>query len=254
MLQPVIRRLSAFVRRAVPYRRASSGLVIEQRVISSWEEAGGWDAPETVERYRQAAAAFSVAQAMRNPVVRATLECLGAMGDQHSVLDVGCAFGNYRPLLSSFAPTRMWSYSGADVSPGIIALCRELHPGLDFHVIRDGVRVPVRDKSFDVVLASGVLHYVREWRDALREYRRIARAHVLMTRLPVAERGAPVEQLVRRTGSAPERHVFWVFQRAELERTIDGLGFRRLRKGTVPERFEIEGIGSVTGSFYLVSV
>jgi ubiquinone/menaquinone biosynthesis C-methylase UbiE len=55
--------------------------------------------------------------------------------------------------------------SGFDLNPGMVALARE----------RLGERLPYDDHSFNVVVCSLALHYLKDWVAPLKELRRVLR-------------------------------------------------------------------------------
>ena len=60
-----------------------------------------------------------------------------------------------------------------DASPVMIRLARERVPTASFTVGDLGERLPYDDGSFDVAVASLVMHYLRDWVPTLREVRRV---------------------------------------------------------------------------------
>ena len=99
-----------------------------------------------------------------------------------SILDVGCSSGYYYDFFKwAGLSTR---YVGCDVSPHFVALARKSHRGIDFKTATM-TRLPHRDDSFDVVLASGVLHIELDYKKALGELIRVSNKYVLLHRLPV---------------------------------------------------------------------
>lgn len=90
-----------------------------------------------------------------------------------SIVDLGCATGNYCLHLASLG----YSMKGVDVNPEYVRLARER--GVDAHWMQD--RIPLDDASCDTVLLSEVLEHVEDPGPLLSEARRIARTNVLVT-------------------------------------------------------------------------
>jgi SAM-dependent methyltransferase len=102
------------------------------------------------------------------------------------VLDAGCGAGR----------TAVWLVDqgaevvGVDLSPELLQIARERVPGASFAVADLARRLPFEDGSFDVVVASLVMHYLRDWVPTLRELRRVLRADgvvVLSTHHPAMD-------------------------------------------------------------------
>jgi ubiquinone/menaquinone biosynthesis C-methylase UbiE len=90
-----------------------------------------------------------------------------------SIVDLGCATGNYCLHLSTLG----YTMKGADVNAEYIRIARER--GVDAHLIEG--RIPFDDASCDSVLLSEVLEHVENPGPLLTEARRIARKNVLIT-------------------------------------------------------------------------
>ncbi len=101
---------------------------------------------------------------------------------QPRVLDVGCSSGYYYDFFK-WAGLR-FQYSGCDVSPHFISLAKKKYGRVDFKTAPI-TRLPYRDNSFDIILASGVLHYELDYQQALRELTRVSSKYILLHRLPV---------------------------------------------------------------------
>jgi SAM-dependent methyltransferase len=89
------------------------------------------------------------------------------------VLDAGCASG----ILAEMLVEREAAVVGIDVNPRLIERARERLKGRAELVIAD-ISAPLpflESGSFDIVVASLVLHYLADWRPTLREFARILR-------------------------------------------------------------------------------
>jgi ubiquinone/menaquinone biosynthesis C-methylase UbiE len=92
--------------------------------------------------------------------------------DGHRVLDAGCGSGP----LSAALRDRGAAVTGFDSSPAMVELARQrLGADADLHVADLSQPLPFEDDTFDDVVASLVLHYVRDWEAPLAELRRVLR-------------------------------------------------------------------------------
>src|SRR4051794_2762432 len=88
------------------------------------------------------------------------------------ILDAGCGSGP----LSAALRDRGAVVTGIDVSAGMLALARRrLGDDVALHVADLNGRLPFADGAFDDVVASLVLHYLKDWGPALAELRRVLR-------------------------------------------------------------------------------
>jgi SAM-dependent methyltransferase len=86
------------------------------------------------------------------------------------VLDAGCGPGTHAAALIDGGAT----VTGLDSSAAMLAVARErLGPDVPLHRADLADPLPLPDAAFDLVLASLVLHYLRDWVPTLREFRRV---------------------------------------------------------------------------------
>lgn len=99
----------------------------------------------------------------------AMLRLVGAV-DQHRVLDVGCGSGALFAALRAKGAV----VTGVDASRAMIELARQrLGEGADLVESDVSRPLPFADRTFDDVVASLVLHYLRDWTAPLAEMRRV---------------------------------------------------------------------------------
>lgn len=158
------------------------------------------------------------------------------------VLDAGCGTGWLAAGLRRACPDL--SVVGADVSAGMLGACRDA--GGWPLVQADAGRLPFGDRTFDVVVARGVLHHLPDVPGALAEWRRVARGAVVLVSepTPAVERhgGVLVRALLPLLPDLDETADYWelaamaanlhVFTRAELEELARKAGYREVRIGT----------------------
>ncbi|MHB8836063.1 MAG: glycosyltransferase [Candidatus Methylomirabilia bacterium] len=83
-----------------------------------------------------------------------------------SVLEIGCGQGD---LLATLAPSRG---VGVDLSPRMLDLARERHPGLEF-VLADAELLP-EIGTFDYIILSDLVGYLDDFQSAFEQLRRVA--------------------------------------------------------------------------------
>jgi SAM-dependent methyltransferase len=99
----------------------------------------------------------------------AALGLIGAVAGLR-VLDAGCGGGAHAAALIA----RGAKVTGIDKSQALLAIARE-RLGPEVSLIRADLETPLgfADGSFDIVLASLVMHYLRDWQPVLTEFNRI---------------------------------------------------------------------------------
>ena len=99
----------------------------------------------------------------------ATLALAGDVAGRR-ILDAGCGSG---PLFAALRD-RGAIVVGIDTSTGMLELARQrLGDGADLQVADLGSPLPFTDGAFDDVIASLVLHYLKDWTAPLAELRRV---------------------------------------------------------------------------------
>ena len=92
--------------------------------------------------------------------------------DGHRILDAGCGAGP----LSAALRERGAVVTGIDASAGMLVLARRrLGADTDLRVVDLNDPLPFADGAFDDVVASLVLHYLKDWGPTLAEMRRVLR-------------------------------------------------------------------------------
>ncbi|MAE75371.1 MAG: hypothetical protein CMJ85_00690 [Planctomycetes bacterium] len=120
-------------------------------------------------------------------VDRAVKEALGLLPDvlrapnSPVLLDLPCGAGRFAPLLVKHANT----YVGADHSPHMLAICREVVGDRIAHFQQADARdMPFDDGAFDIACCLRLIHHFRnadEQRQILREFRRVVRGPLVLT-------------------------------------------------------------------------
>jgi len=90
-----------------------------------------------------------------------------------SILDLGCATGNYAKRLMELG----YDVQGADINPEYVRIAAER--GVRAHLA--GATLPFADASFDTVVMFEVLEHLTDPDSVLREARRVARKNLVVT-------------------------------------------------------------------------
>jgi len=113
----------------------------------------------------------------------ASLELLGNINNK-KVLDYGCGSGIYIKILKN----RGANVKGFDISEEMLKIARKNNPDIEFRQ-GSGYNIPFKEK-FDIVLASLVVHYMKDWDKMFREINRVLKKEgilVFSTGNPVYE-------------------------------------------------------------------
>jgi putative methyltransferase (TIGR04325 family) len=149
------------------------------------------------------------------------------------MLDFGSGAGHYALLARALAPDVAVEYHGVDVAP-LVALGRELLPDATFHV-DDGWT----GLSFDLVLASGSLNQVRDWRGALARLATATRGWLLVSRQPTTAARSFV--FVQRPARYATAYPGWCLAPDELLEEASAHGLALARELLIAEAPEIAG-------------
>jgi ubiquinone/menaquinone biosynthesis C-methylase UbiE len=99
----------------------------------------------------------------------------------HSILEVGCGTGRTLEWFSrNTADADKISLSGIDPSQGLLAVAREKLPAAHFH-IGTGETLPFEDGSYDLVVATGILHHVDDPKKVIGEMFRVSKRGIIIS-------------------------------------------------------------------------
>ena len=149
------------------------------------ELAHSWQDEQVPELQRRVADVqlANLARGTVDPVFAALAAALKVIDeDEFSLLDAACATGYYSEIIGRLDPRRI-DYSGSDYSDAMIESARAHYPGLRFSV-QDLTALTEADRSFDVVLLSGVLEHIPDYPRAIAEAARVARRYLIVHRCP----------------------------------------------------------------------
>lgn len=100
----------------------------------------------------------------------AMLNCLPNYLNNMQVLDAGCAAGWYTNELIG----RGAKVVATDLSPQMVeAAKRRVGSKAEVRCLDLSMDLPFTDNSFDIILSSLALHYIKDWRNTFAEFRRI---------------------------------------------------------------------------------
>ncbi len=156
---------------------------------------------------------------------------------QVSMLDWGGGIGQYGVYARAVLPEVELEYHCRDL-PLLTAAGRQVLPLAHFHDSEDDAL----SRTYDLVLASGSLHYSSDWRGILARLARAADRYLYVTRQPTVDR-APSFVVVQR----PYRHGYeteyagWVLNRHEFLEEARSVGLELVREFLIAERLIVPG-------------
>ena len=104
--------------------------------------------------------------------------------NKKKILDFGCGTGIYAKLLTKKGA----KVKGFDISNEMLDIAKKENPKLDLR-LGSGYKIPFKEK-FDIVLASLVVHYLKDWDKMFKEVRKVLKKggfFIFSTGNPVAE-------------------------------------------------------------------
>lgn len=213
---------------------------ISYEPIPTWPESSvdsTWAAPSVTERFKGYAAATDINVATRSldailqsPIYRDNIEALSKIVlSNATMLDFGCANGMYHSILSAHPATLNWKYVGADINAELVRFCRAKYPETRFESIDEDKALPFKDNEFDIVFASGVIHYINDYVKVVSELHRTTNDYLVITRLPLwkyNKQQIVLQHVYHEWGE--EHHPIYVFNRNEIEDFFNRMGFTML--------------------------
>jgi len=158
---------------------------------------------------------------------------LAALGTKRlRMLDWGCGVGQYRTLANALFPSIELEYHCLELAH-LARQGRMLHADATFHADEG----PAFARTYDLVMASGSLQYVPDWRAELRKIAAVCERYLYVTRLPMIERAPSfvVLQTPRRVGYETA-YPGWLLNRGEFLGEAGSHDLRLVREFLIWER------------------
>ncbi len=234
-----------------------------EHVPDGWDRppgADGWDATAIAETYRAKWPVFATLVRAPRPLgvshesglemvddlaahnaalTFAYVAARAARGGQLTMLDWGGGPGHYALLARSVLPDVEVTYTSKDVA-ALTALGVTWLPGDRF--VTDDADL---DVSYDLVVASGALHYAPDWREEVARLSARSGRMLYLTRLPIADgvSAFPYVQRVPAEYGYGDRTEFvgWCFGREELLAAVGEAGLVLQRELIVGEDWPMRG-------------
>jgi putative methyltransferase (TIGR04325 family) len=156
--------------------------------------------------------------------------------DSLSILDWGGGAGHYGVLARTLLDGVALDYHCKDV-PLLCAAGRELQPEVTFHEDE----ASCFSRRYDLVMASGSIHYSRDWRAAMQSLAAAADGWLYLTRIPLVKTAPSflVRQRPYRNGYYTD-YCGWFINRNELLAHADAIGLSLTREFLVSEAPVVE--------------
>ncbi len=157
--------------------------------------------------------------------------------DRLSFLDWGGGLGQYAALARSLVPSLDLEYHCQDLTL-LAGAGRTVLPNDSFYDSDE----EAFSRTYDLVMASSSLQYVRDWRDKLGRLAAATAGYLFVTRQPFVVRSPSFVVLQR-----PHRHGYkteypgWFLNRGAFLETADGFGLRLRREFLISERPFVPG-------------
>jgi len=164
---------------------------------------------------------------------------IGSTSDRLSILDWGSGLGHYAVVSRALLPDVTLDYHARDL-PLLCDAGRATIPGATFH--DTDASALGEPRRYDLIVASGSLHYHQEWRQILGGFATASRRFVYVTRLPIVHHAPSFVVIQRpRAGGYDTEYLGWFFNRAEFLRGAHEAGLRLVREFLVDERPHTHG-------------
>lgn len=135
-------------------------------------------ADRSTEYYNATAASYEDLHGFEQEHLIALKKGLDYFSEASSVLDVGCGTGRGLAELNNFDPSL--DLHGIDPAEALLELARRKVPSATLH-IGTGDNLPFSEASFDVVVATGIMHHVENPSKIIAEMFRVARLGIIVS-------------------------------------------------------------------------
>jgi putative methyltransferase (TIGR04325 family) len=159
------------------------------------------------------------------------------MRRQLSMLDWGGGLGHYYVYAKSLIPGLELDYHCREL-PILVAAGRTVLPEVQFHD-DDGVAL---SRTFNLVVASGSIHYSNDWSAVVMKLAAVAEDHLYVTRVPIVDRAPSFVVLQRPYAYGYDtEYPGWFLNRGDLLAVIEAAGLVVDREFLVDERPPVVG-------------
>jgi putative methyltransferase (TIGR04325 family) len=138
-----------------------------------------------------------------------------------SILDYGGGLGHYYQIGKILLPDLELKYFCKEL-PQTARLGKDLNP--EIHWFTDDSCL---DRTYDLVMVSGSLQYIRYWQQFLQKASAATGSYLFLTRVPVVNNAGSFVAVQRAYGT---RMLHWQFNRAELLQAISSTGLTMVRE------------------------
>jgi putative methyltransferase (TIGR04325 family) len=155
-----------------------------------------------------------------------------------SLLDWGGGLGHYAVLGRSLLPPGVRLEYFCKEVPLLCAAGRRLLPEATFFDTEEACE----GRTYDLVMASGSLHYAEDWRAALARLAGLAAPYFYLTRQPIVE-AAPSFVVVQRAYGCGynTEYLGWFLNRGEILNAASTAGLELVREVLIDEHPEVAG-------------
>jgi SAM-dependent methyltransferase len=185
---PAVRALRPLLNLARKHASVSSEYEILAGEPLTIERDAGWQHPSVATRQR--AAFVGLLDEMKCGHPRADFAALAeavtvAGAKNPTILELGCGSG-WNWLVLDVLFKKPFRYTGLDCSPAMIEMARRDYPRGNF-ILGDALDVPGPDGCCDILVSGTVLMHLANYREAIRESRRLARHWCVFHTVPVLQ-------------------------------------------------------------------
>lgn len=154
------------------------------------------------------------------------------------LLEIGCSSGYYHEVLRSAGYS--WEYVGIDYAVAFREWAARVLPHVTVE-IGDARALPYPDEAFEVVVSSGCLLHMKEWRQGIAEAARVCSRYLLFHRTPLLA-SKPTTHWLKEAYGVPCFEIW--FNRDEFRQEVARPGLAPVGAVTVSETTEHGGYGS----------
>lgn len=164
-------------------------------------------------------------------IERAVIQHFGAFGDELAgkrVLEIGCGSGYGATVIKRYF--NVAELKATDLDPQLIARAKaRVHDAGVVFEVADACKLACPNDAYDAVFEFGVVHHIPNWRDCLRELRRVVKpgGKLFLIDTPIESYSTIVGWMTRICTVHPYEAMF---TESELVSYVGELGFRTLRR------------------------
>ena len=173
------------------------------------------------------------------------LRSMASINNPQIALEIGCGNGNGTKLIKKyFSPKKI---IGIDLDEKMIKIAKERNKDTSIsYKVMDASKLDFPDKYFDAIFDFGIIHHIPNWKDSLKEIKRVLRpkGELILEDLSIDTFSKGIGKLWRILSDHPYQHMYTSKQFTDLLKEI-GFTIKNCKESNPLKMFKFFSLNAV---------